>query len=149
MKNLKILLVSENPGEREILKIALKSEKAFSVCTEASSADEAIYMIKNIFPDIIIVDKLLKGNINGIDFVKNIKKSNPKILSIIYSEYNDYFVQESALRAGANGYLGKSALNKKIVDALKIILKGELFFDEKIFKKETQKILYNYDNLNL
>jgi DNA-binding NarL/FixJ family response regulator len=98
-------------------------------------------------PDLVIVDNWLSGPVSGIELIRRIKKTNPNILFLLNSIHYEYLYAEIALRAGANGYIMKTELIGKLLKALRVILTGGLFFNDKIIKKKTQKLLYNYDNL--
>ena len=107
-----------------------------SVCGEASDGFEALSIIEELDPDLVIVDIQMKG-LSGMDLVKNMKVHHPKVPVLMLSMHDENLFAERALRAGAKGYLMKEEDPEKVVQAIRIVLNGDVYVSE----KATSKIL--------
>lgn len=84
---------------------------------EASDGRDAIEKVKNLMPDIILTDVCMK-EMDGIDLLKNLKKSGIETKAIILSGYNDFEYAKSAMELGVRHYLLKPIENKKLIEAI-------------------------------
>jgi DNA-binding NarL/FixJ family response regulator len=82
-------------------------------------------------PDILIVDISLNGP-DGLELLKNIRISSPRLPVLILSMHDESIYAERALRAGASGYIMKQEATEKVLVALRRILSGEIYVSEKI-----------------
>lgn len=104
MKDLRILIVDD---EHEIVELLedLLTEKGYNVST-AFTLDEARQKIKQYDPGIVLLDiKLPDGD--GVDFLQEIKKKNPKIDVIMITGLSDKEIALTALKRGAADYITK------------------------------------------
>src|SRR5215213_5672917 len=74
----RIVIVDDHPLFRKGLQELIHSDGSFAVCGEASSASEAMEVIRKLHPDLAIVDLSLPGA-NGIELIKNIRAEYPKL----------------------------------------------------------------------
>ena len=106
------------------------------VCGEASNGYEALQVIEESTPDLVIVDIEMEG-LNGMELVRSMKSQYPEVPVLMLSMYDEDLYAERALRAGARGYLMKQEDPEKVVQAIRAVLKGEVYVSE----KATSKIL--------
>ncbi len=141
-KVIQIMIVDDHPIVRQGLKMIIEREEDFSICAEASNASEAIRVIGDRNPDVVIVDVSLDGTTNGIELVKGIKERYPGILSLVLSMYDESLYAERAIRAGASGYVMKKEADNNIISAIRLILKGDLYLSDDISKSIVKKLLH-------
>lgn len=141
-KVIQIMIIDDHPIVRQGLKMILEREEDFSICAEASNASEAIRVIGDRNPDVVIVDISLDGTTNGIELVKGIKERYPGILSLVLSMYDESLYAERAIRAGASGYVMKKEADNNIISAIRLILKGDLYLSDDISKSIVKKLLH-------
>ena len=132
----KILVVDDHPLVRQGLAQFINQEKDMEVCGEASNGFEALQVIEESSPDLVIVDIEMEG-LNGMELVRNMKVQYPEVPVLMLSMYDESLYAERALRAGARGYLMKQEDPEKVVHAIRAVLKGEVYVSE----KATSKIL--------
>ena len=130
----KIYLVDDHPLMRKGIAMTLDLEMDFEVCGQAESAEEAISDISEIKPDIVVVDISLPG-MNGIELIKHLKAQNPDLLMLVVSRHDEDMYAERAIKAGARGYLMKMEAGDVIVNAIRRILKGQIYLSEEINNK--------------
>ncbi len=139
MKN-KILLVDDHPLVREWLANLINEEADLEVCGQAANAREAIDLIGNFSPRIVVVDLSLDGS-SGLELIKDIKAQHPKVNTIVLSMHDETLYAERAMRAGASGYVMKREATGKVLDALRAVLAGGLFFSNVVNAQLAQKLV--------
>src|SRR5436190_17534041 len=121
--SISLSIVEDLDEVREGLKQFISLSPEFKVLDTFKTAEEAVYTIPKLKPDIVIMDISLPG-MNGIDCIKEIKNKVPKTQFMMFTVYeNDEKVFE-ALKAGASGYLLKKTPPAKIIESLKELYKG-------------------------
>lgn len=121
--SISIAIVEDLDEVREGLHQFISLNKEFKVLDTFSTAEEALYELPMLKPDIVIMDINLPG-INGIDCIKAIKNKIPDTQFMMFTVYeNDEKVFE-ALKAGASGYLLKNTGLIQMIEALKELHNG-------------------------
>src|SRR5439155_9289775 len=98
----------------------------FLVCGEASTAQDAMALIRKLGPDLVIVDIGLPGT-SGIDLTKTIRAEFPRLPVLILSMHEEALYATRALRAGAMGYIVKQDAIDNIATALREALNGRRY----------------------
>jgi DNA-binding NarL/FixJ family response regulator len=127
----RILLVEDHPIVRERLAELIHLEPDLVVCGEAEDANAAVKAAQSLRPDLAIVDITLKDTY-GIELVKHLKTILPKLPVLVLSMHDESLYGERALRAGASGYLTKQEATKKVIEAIRRVLAGEIYASEKL-----------------
>jgi DNA-binding NarL/FixJ family response regulator len=110
------------------------------ICGEADSAPKALQMIDEVHPDVAIVDISMEGG-SGIELIKNINASHPKVLVIVLSMHDETLYAERALRAGARGYIMKREATKRVLQAIRDVLEGKLHLSDKMALLMAEKFI--------
>lgn len=121
---IKIFVVDDHPLFRYGLISVLAEYPEFQVVGDSASAFEALPMIEKIHPDIVIMD-IFMPNSDGIQTTSLIKQRLPgtEVIILTISDNDEIFL--NAIKAGAKGYLLKGGGITEIVDAIKLVVKGE------------------------
>jgi DNA-binding NarL/FixJ family response regulator len=122
----RILLVDDHPVLRKGLVRLIDSKDEFVVCGEASTAVDAMALIRDLTPDLVIVDIGLPGA-SGIELTKTISAEFPKLPVLILSMHEEALYATRALRAGAKGYIVKQDAIDNIAVALREALNGRQY----------------------
>jgi len=140
-KGVSIMIVDDHPIVRKGLRMIIERRKDFSIVAEASSANEAIRIIGEKEPDVVIADISLEGNVNGLELVKAIRERYPGVTPLVLSMYDESLYAERAIRAGARGYVMKKEADETIITAIETVLSGELYLSERSSKNIVDKLL--------
>jgi DNA-binding NarL/FixJ family response regulator len=132
----RILLVEDHPVMRDGLLALIRSEPDLEVCGEAEEVNEAIRLVQQLAPDLLIVDIALKSG-HGIELVRRIHESDPKLKMLVNSMYDESVYAERALQAGAMGYLSKQSARGTLIPAIRTLLAGRTYLSPEM----TEKIL--------
>jgi DNA-binding NarL/FixJ family response regulator len=122
----RILLVDDHPVLRKGLVRLIDSKNEFVVCGEASTAVDGMALIRELQPDLVIVDIGLPGA-SGIELTKTIRAEFSKLPVLILSMHEEALYATRALRAGATGYIVKQDAIDNISNALREGLNGRQY----------------------
>ncbi len=118
-----LAIVEDLDEVRDGLKNFLSLSKEFAVLDTFKTAEEALFEIPKLKPDIVIMDISLPG-MNGIECIRQVKDKTPSTQFMMFTVYeNDEKVFE-ALKAGASGYLLKNTGLLQLVESLKELYDG-------------------------
>jgi DNA-binding NarL/FixJ family response regulator len=120
------MIVDDHPMMRDGLAMRISSQDDLVVCGEAATEEEAIELVKQLSPDLILIDISLKSG-NGIELVKRVRLLNATTKMLVVSAFQESLYAERALRAGALGYLNKQETNEKLIEAIRTVLQGERY----------------------
>lgn len=121
-----VLIVDDHPIVRQGLAQLINQERDLEVCGQAEDAHAAMQAIRQLNPDLVIVDIGLKGS-NGMELIKDLKVQYPNLPVLTLSMYDEAVYGERALRAGAKGYVMKQEATEKVVTAIRRVLAGEVY----------------------
>ena len=127
----RILLVDDHPLVRERLAEIINREADLTVCGEAEERHEALAAISAKRPDLAIIDLTLK-NSDGMELIKDIRSRWPKLRMLVVSMHDESLYAERVIRAGALGYITKQEATRNILVAIRRVLEGTIYLNEKI-----------------
>ncbi len=137
-KNCRILIVDDHPVVRYGLSQAIAKQPDLTVCGEAGNVAEALQLAKSTAPNVAIVDLSLEGE-SGLRLIEQIKALYPDTKMLVSSIHDEAVYAPRALRAGAMGYIEKGEPIEKILEAVRQILKGELYLNPRVGSRLLQR----------
>jgi DNA-binding NarL/FixJ family response regulator len=120
------MIVDDHPMMRDGLTMRISSQDDMEVCGEAATENTAVELIRQLCPDLVLIDISLKEG-NGIELVKRIRLLNAATKMLVVSTFEESLYAERALRAGALGYLNKNESNEKLIEAIRTVLRGDRY----------------------
>lgn len=128
---LRVMLCHEVPVMRGGLRAIINAERDMDVVAEADSISEAVNLINEIRPDVIVTD-LSMGCGDGLDAIRTLKNETPclRVLVLAAQGSGEFFLL--AMRAGADGYLTREAEPAEIVNAIRCVTKGHNYVNASI-----------------
>jgi RNA polymerase sigma factor (sigma-70 family) len=139
MDELKLLVVDDHAIFREGLRALLDMEPDFSVIGEASRGDEAVGMVTEEPPDVILLDLHLPDG-NGADFCRKLLRASPESKVLILSAYDDDQEVTAALIAGASGYVLKTVGGERLADNIRSVSGGEVLLAPTVAAKVVRQL---------
>ncbi|HYQ87076.1 MAG TPA: response regulator transcription factor [Bacteroidota bacterium] len=133
MEKIKILFADDHGVVRSGLRALFKSSPDFVVVGEAADGEQAIRLAEKVKPDIVLLD-ITMPRVNGIEATRVIKRNDPSTRVLILTIHEDEDYVYEMIRAGANGYVLKSAEKREIFAAVRAVAAGENFFSPTVSK---------------
>jgi DNA-binding NarL/FixJ family response regulator len=140
----KILIVDDHPSVREGLALRISLHADLEVCGEADSEEQAITLVQQMKPDLMLVDISLKSG-HGLELIKRIRSMDPTVKMLVISGFQESLYAERACRAGALGYLNKQESSEKMIEAIRTVLGGERFLSPEISRRLISQALGSSD----
>jgi len=128
----KVLIVDDHELVRYGLGLLLKRNE-MEVIGEASDGRQAVEMVSQLKPDIVLMDVAMP-NFNGIDATKKIKDEYPKVKIIALSAYYNKGFLEGMLGAGASGYILKECAADELIRGIRTVVDGGEYLSPKVTK---------------
>jgi DNA-binding NarL/FixJ family response regulator len=124
---IRIALVDDHKLVRNGIKSLLEEETDIEVIAEGANGFEALEIVKNLNPDLLIIDVRMP-EMNGIEAVGKLKnyKSTTKAIVLSMHDSEDYIIQ--SINAGASGYLLKDTDKKEFLKAIHTVHNGGKYF---------------------
>lgn len=123
---IKAFLVDDHPSVRAGVRLYLKNH-AISVVGEASSGEEALRKVKSLSPDVIVLDISLPS-IDGGELARRLRRAAPKAKIIAFSIHAGVEYVVRMARCGAHGYVMKHRPTAQLLEAIKHVFQGGLYF---------------------
>jgi len=131
MKKIRVFLADSQVLYRGGMRMALSKEGDIEVMGEADDGEGALYQIKALSPDIVILDSELPS-LSGLELTRQIRRHSPTTSIILMASYEDDEQLLLAIRAGAAGCLTKKASDKEIVRQVREVYRGEYPINESL-----------------
>ncbi len=143
IKMIKVLIADSHPIVRMGIQNVLNSASDFEIIGDVATTTELFTKLKTLNPDVVILEMDIP-EINGIATLRKIKQEYPDIRVLIYSGQSEDVYALSTIRAGAFGYLSKTAELDYIISAVKKVSEGNMFITNELaqrlaFDEGTQK----------
>ena len=139
LSKIRLLLVDDHEVVRLGLATLLKDVACVSAVSEAGSAEEALKVVEEFHPDVVVMDIRLPGE-SGIEACRQIKAKHPEINVLMLTSYAEDSLVFKALEAGASGYVLKQVGNQQLINAIEAACKGEPVLDPQITKKLIERV---------
>lgn len=127
----KVLVVDDHPIVRQGLAQLIDREPDLAVCGEAASVAEARAALKQLAPDVVVVDLSLQDS-DGLELIKDIRSKRQDTPVLVLSMHDEGIYAERMLCAGANGYIMKQAASDQLLTALRRVLAGGVYVSEAV-----------------
>jgi DNA-binding NarL/FixJ family response regulator len=136
----RILILDEHTLLRYGLNAYLNSQPDMIVCGEADSILDARSKIAECKPHLLLTAFRL-GTGDTLEFVQALRAKKPGLLILVYAALKETIFAKWALRAGANGYLIKTAAKEDLLSAIRDVLRGQIYVSRDLAMSALQKPL--------
>jgi DNA-binding NarL/FixJ family response regulator len=126
-----VVVVDDHPLLRFGIVNLLENEADFKVVGQASDGEEAIRVVDETSPDVVVMD-IEMPRMDGIDATRQIKARHPEVSVIALTIHDSEEYVAAILEAGAAGYLLKTTYGKELVQAIRAAHLGEFVLDTQI-----------------
>jgi len=130
----RVLIVDDHAIVRYGMGVLLSGANDLTLCGEAGTCDEALAAIRDLKPDVAVIDLILHDR-SGLDLIRQLRAEGQTLPLLVMSMHDEATHAEKALRAGAQGYIMKEDADEVLVEALRTVLSGKLHVSGDINEK--------------
>ncbi|HZO76206.1 MAG TPA: response regulator transcription factor [Ktedonobacteraceae bacterium] len=139
-ERIRVALVDDHRVVRQGLRTYLESFPDLMVIGEASSGEEALRHIELWLPDVVVMDLLMPGGMDGIEAIRRVRQLTPHTQIVALTSYTDDARVIAALRAGAIGYVRKDAAPDLLLAAVRAAAHGQSLLDPAVASAVLQEL---------
>ncbi len=140
MDIVRVLLAEDHHLVRQGLRALLEREPGLEVVGEAADGLDALHMIKDLQPDVVVLDITMPG-LNGLEVLRRVSQRLPEVRVLMLSVHEGEEYVQRALQAGASGYLLKRSLSAELLLAIRAAQRGEVFLSSAISRTVVTRFL--------
>ena len=128
---MKVCIIDDHYIVREGIRMVLELEEKFDVVGEASNGLEALQLLEEVVPDVVLLD-LNMPTLDGISFLRKLKQIERDVPCIVLTTYKDEHLLVEAVNLGVRSYLLKDAGREVIYETIERVVAGETWFPTSI-----------------
>jgi NarL family two-component system response regulator LiaR len=132
VNTIRLVLVDDHRVVRQGLHSYLEAFAGITIVGEASSGEQVLAKIEEWLPDVVVMDLLMPGGMDGIEATRRIRSITPHTQVVVLTAYTDDARVVAALRAGAIGYVRKDAEPEILLAAVRAAARGQSMLDPAI-----------------
>jgi NarL family two-component system response regulator LiaR len=138
-KSISIMIVDDHEVVRNGIRSYLETLPDFEVIGEAGSGEEAIRLVSEHIPDVVLMDLIMPG-MDGVETTRRVKQISPRTHVVVLTSYHEDAHIFPALKAGAISYILKDMKMDKLVEALHRAVQGEVTLHPRVAARVLQNI---------
>jgi PAS domain S-box-containing protein len=131
---MRLLIVDDHEIVRQGVRTLILERTTHEVCGEAANGQDAVERARALKPDLIVMDVSMP-RLNGLEATREIRRILPDCEVLILSQHDSSEMARQALKAGARGYVIKSAISRHLISAIDKVSRREYFFDPAVLDK--------------
>ena len=129
-----VLIADDHPAVRQGIRALLELEEDIEVMGEAQDGVEAVDKVKELAPDVVLMDMVMP-KLNGVAATAKIMELSPKTRVLVLTNYAEDEQVFGVMKAGATGYLLKNVEPRELIQAIRCTHRGELALSSLVAKK--------------
>ena len=141
MGPIRLVLVDDHRVVRRGLRSYLEAFADLSVVGEASSGEQVLEKVECWLPDVVIMDLLMPGGLDGIETTRRVRAITPHTQVVVLTAHTDDARLVAALRAGAIGYVRKDADPEILLAAVRAAARGQSLLDPALAGSVLQELV--------
>jgi DNA-binding NarL/FixJ family response regulator len=142
----RIAIVDSQASSRIGLSHFIKKIGRWDVAWASATAEEALEKIARDFPELMILEIQLPGK-DGLELIKHLMPLYPDLKILVHSAHSEEFYAERCLRAGAMGYMHKMDPIGNFENAVKKVLRGELYFNPRLASQALHSLIQHAETM--
>lgn len=137
-----ILLVDDHEVVRRGVRTYLDTLAEFKVVGEAASGEEALALVAELIPDVVLLDLIMPG-MDGVETTRRIKKLSPRTQVVVLTSYHEDIHIFPALKAGAISYILKDMRMERLAEVILKAYHGEVTLHPRVAARVLQNLRGN------
>ncbi len=146
-KAARVLIVDDHPLVCRGLSQLIAEEPGLEVVGHASECGEALRIVEQEMPTLVIIDISLKDS-NGLELVKQVKARFPAVKMLVASMHDESLYAERSLRDGAMGYISKQENGDEMIAGIKRVLGGKVYLSGRVADRILHRVVDGEEKLD-
>jgi DNA-binding NarL/FixJ family response regulator len=138
-RKIRILIADDHPVLRRGLRALIEEEPDMEVVGEAGNGLEAVQLAERLRPDVVIMD-ISMPELDGLEATRRIRERSPSTYILILTVHAHERYLFPVLKAGASGYVRKTAADEELIEAIRVVARGDVF----LYPSATRMLLDDY-----
>jgi len=130
----RVVIIEDHTLVRQSLVKTLEAEPGFEVVAEAGRGDEGLALIKQLKPDLAILDITMPGG-NGLEMATQLRQAAPEVRFLFLTMHEDDASISRAIGIGADGYVLKTASTDELLQAVRAVAEGGSYLSPAIARR--------------
>jgi DNA-binding NarL/FixJ family response regulator len=147
MSKIRVLIVDDHAILREGLRAMLNYYDDVEIVGEAQDGNEAIAQVEALLPDVVLMDIAMPG-MNGLEATRLLRQKYPQTRILVLTQHEDRQYVVPLLQAGAAGFMTKRALGVELINALRVVARGETYLQPSAATTLVEEIRHTNDGSN-
>ena len=143
--SISIVVADDHQVVRDGIRALLTEERDFDVVAEAQNGLEAIHVVEELKPDILVVDVMMP-DLNGLEVIRQVRRTSLNTRVVVLSMYNNEEFVLEALRSGALGYVLKQSPSTELIQAVHAAAGNAHFLSPSLSERAIQAYLSQTDS---
>ena len=135
-----ILIVDDHELVRRGVCDFLETQEDLIVAGEASTGDEAVRLADQIVPDVVLMDLVMPGGIDGVEATRKVKNISPRTQVVVLTSYHEDEHIFPAIRAGALSYVLKDISSIELADVIRKAARGEAGINSQVAARLVKEV---------
>ncbi len=125
---IRVALADDHAVLRAGLRMMIETQPDMTVVAEASSAEQAINVVAEYAPDVLVLDLAMPGG-GSIEAIRQIQESSAKTRILVLSMHDEPSYLRAVVAAGGSGYVTKRAADTELLTAIRTVNAGRMYVD--------------------
>ncbi|MGB7116523.1 MAG: response regulator transcription factor [Anaerolineales bacterium] len=135
-----IIIVDDHQLVRQGVRDFLETQSDLMVIGEASTGDEAVRLAGQYVPDVILMDLVMPGGVDGVEATRQVKKVSPRTQVVVLTSYHEDEHIFPAVRAGALSYILKDIGSTELAEVARKAAQGEAVINPRVAARLVQEV---------
>lgn len=135
-----VLIVDDHKVVRKGVRAFLETQSNLSVVGEASSGEEAVRLAEEYVPDVILMDLVMPGGVDGVEATRRVKQISPRTQVVVLTSYHEDEHIFPAIRAGALSYVLKDIGSEDLAEVIRKAAQAEAVLHPRVAARLIQEV---------
>jgi len=135
-----ILIVDDHKVVRQGVYAFLETQSDLTVLGETGSGEEAVRLAVELVPDVVLMDLVMPGSIDGVEATRQVKNSSPRTQVVVLTSYHEDEHIFPAIRAGALSYILKDIGSEELGEVVRKAARGEAVLHPRVAARLIQEV---------
>lgn len=135
-----VLIVDDHKVVRKGVRAFLETQSNLSVVGEASSGEEAVRLAEEYVPDVILMDLVMPGGVDGVEATRRVKQISPRTQVVVLTSYHEDEHIFPAIRAGALSYVLKDIGSEDLAEVIRQAAQAEAVLHPRVAARLIQEV---------